>query len=559
MNKNQADVLRSVFSGSANLGTTRGEISILSWNINDGRSRIGGPKVEDADFSKLLAENDIFCLQETKSEIHLPDFICINSNRPDSRSGGVCIGYRKSLKNFISEYKTTASADIIGVSLKAAHFNLRDDIVLLNAYNSPEQSSYSIRKRKELNNEYTSTMDALESIVSDIRPKRSVILAGDLNARVADLIDVYIPSTHQGCNDHVWDSKDYTPIPRRSNKDNSANSSGKTLIDLLQTTDLVLLNGRTVGDIFGEITCYTWNGCSAIDIVCVSRPLYDTIKSMQVLDLNIFSDHRPTRTVISSRKGIMMQTLKANDFEDAPKPYSWSHGPASDENSSAFHYCAEQLKATPSAKADELSSRHLTSPDDVITFSNDLTGLLTSFAGPKPIRSRTKRTNKKKWFDWECRHSKRNLSKACKLYSKHPFDVAARNSFTSAKRAHKNLMSKKKDAYHHDLNAKIHSDRNINWDSFKKLKEEYKEKDPFDVYDLQGFYQFFQDLYDRRCSPTADSHANDEFSTRRRDDEVPQNLVDYSLECLNEDISLDELQRCIGKLQNNKSVSEDLI
>ena len=76
-------------------------LKILSWNIHDAAA-IQGKKVDDPSFLRIINEADIFCLQETKEALKIPNFRCFNSNRVDSRSGGVCLGIRNELSLHLS-------------------------------------------------------------------------------------------------------------------------------------------------------------------------------------------------------------------------------------------------------------------------------------------------------------------------------------------------------------------------------------------------------------------------------------------------------------------------
>lgn len=46
------------------------------------------------------------------------------------------------------------------------------------------------------------------------------------------------------------------------------NNSGKILLNLCRESGLRILNGRTVGDLQGNFTCITYNGCSVVDCTC---------------------------------------------------------------------------------------------------------------------------------------------------------------------------------------------------------------------------------------------------------------------------------------------------
>ncbi|KAL5246686.1 hypothetical protein ACHWQZ_G018788 [Mnemiopsis leidyi] len=78
------------------------------------------------------------------------------------------------------------------------------------------------------------------------------------------------------------------------------------------------------------------------------------------------------------------------------------------------------------------------------------------------------------------------------------------------------------------------------------------DEEPFDIYDLILFQKFFSDLYNRQCCKDHPSIIdNDVRSQHSREHDL--------LHALNEDFTLEELTVTIKKLQNKKSVAEDLI
>jgi hypothetical protein len=54
-------------------------------------------------------------------------------------------------------------------------------------------------------------------------------------------------------------------------------SRGKDLIDLCISSQLRFVNGRVLGDTFGNFTCYTTHGASTLDYVLVSEGILDHI------------------------------------------------------------------------------------------------------------------------------------------------------------------------------------------------------------------------------------------------------------------------------------------
>ena len=116
-------------------------LSILSWNIHGNADTIEGPKNENPDVLDYLCRHHVFCLQETKMEISVPNYRCYNKNRKTSRSGGVCIGVHRSLEKCTKELKTPCS-DIQAIMLRRVIKNPMRDLIIISIYDSPPSSSY---------------------------------------------------------------------------------------------------------------------------------------------------------------------------------------------------------------------------------------------------------------------------------------------------------------------------------------------------------------------------------------------------------------------------------
>ena len=123
------------------LVTVCGDLPILSWNIHDSVTSKEGPKTNDNDFVQVLSQSAIFCLQETKGDVYLQNYECFNNTRPDSRSGGVCIGVHRSLSKEV-KLKNTGCHDF--QALTVFPDDEKNKFTIINVYDSPEQSSYMI-------------------------------------------------------------------------------------------------------------------------------------------------------------------------------------------------------------------------------------------------------------------------------------------------------------------------------------------------------------------------------------------------------------------------------
>ena len=125
---------------------------------------------------------------------------------------------------------------------------------------------------------------------------------GDMNARTHRVKD-YMMNVSDGFHPFNNMVNPDDCLMTRMNTDKTVNEYGKKLIDLCITTQLRILNGRTLGDITGKCTCFKYNGCSAIDYAIVDQSLlkYVTLFTVHCY-LEDISDHCPIGLYIRSRQ-----------------------------------------------------------------------------------------------------------------------------------------------------------------------------------------------------------------------------------------------------------------
>ena len=96
----------------------------------------------------------------------------------------------------------------------------------------------------------------------------------------------------------------------------------------------------------------------------------------------------------------------------------------------------------------------------------------------------------------------------------------------------------------------------INWTAFKRLKDTSQESTPFDDFDINTFYKFFQHLY----TNTSPIDANlKETLKKETDDLITGQRITECLTTLNKNITIEETKNAIKQLSNGKSVSLDVI
>ena len=80
----------------------------------------------------------------------------------------------------------------------------------------------------------------------------------------------------------------------RVSDDQSANTYGKRLLELVRDNDMVIFNGTTCfsnGARNRHFTCFRYNGASVVDYVIVDKDIIHSIKQVEVLSKTPDSDH----------------------------------------------------------------------------------------------------------------------------------------------------------------------------------------------------------------------------------------------------------------------------
>ena len=77
----------------------------------------------------------------------------------------------------------------------------------------------------------------------------------------------------------------------RNSLDNIYNTQGEQLLNLCIASQLRILNGRFVGDLLGNMTCFKPKGCSVVDYALTSVDLIGNVNYFQTLNPTYLSDH----------------------------------------------------------------------------------------------------------------------------------------------------------------------------------------------------------------------------------------------------------------------------
>ena len=165
-------------------------------------------------------------------------------------------------------------------------------------------------------------MDSFEDIeqkLSSLGQDIDIIALGDFNARTATGHDFIRNEDNTNLPDLYDYQVDSIANYPRGNMDMTTNSFGVKLLSLCKSVPLRVCNGRKIGDILGEYTCYKWNGKSTVDYCMVSPRLYPQIQHFFVEKLNpTLSDH--CSIVAKLRTKFIAQRFVSSNYEFQEKP-----------------------------------------------------------------------------------------------------------------------------------------------------------------------------------------------------------------------------------------------
>ena len=302
----------------------KNSLKLLSWNIQ-APSTAEGDKFKIHDFKSKLIEHDFICLQEIRKNVNITGYRSKCNTRTDSNSGGVGIFVKNKYIKGVEFIKDKLCSEYIICRVKKEFFGQSRDIFLVNAYITPENSINSSNSTmgKEV-------LFKLEEVINDLKEKGDVILCGDFNSRIGNKPGIL-----------TNDSSKIIPVPEdyesdkfipRNSQDDKTNPYGTQFIKMVLNNQLIILNGRTLGDFQGKFTSIQKQGCSVVDYIAVTRHLKQKVSYFKVNSLTMYSDHKPLTMEMRCDRidATPEQSLKAN-YQPAPTRFLFN-----EENKSNF-------------------------------------------------------------------------------------------------------------------------------------------------------------------------------------------------------------------------------
>ena len=337
--------------------------------------------------------------------------------------------------------------------------NLQNNFFVVGAYiNDITSSYYDDKIFQELH------MDILEFGSGDT----PILFMGDFNGRTGTLDDVYRES-HQ-IENTISVPSTTTNLPKRRNCDELTNSHGKKIIDICQTYNIVILNGRTKGDMIGNFTHLNNNsGVSTVDYGLCNEYLLDSVDSFMVLPLTGLSDHSKITTIF--KNGIPIPKSNNDDYcWKAPKrKFKWES-----QNKREF---VNALKNMTNEKED---IAHRIEAGLIESSGTKIQQLFIS-AADQSLKVKVKRTGKvginwkkrkksKKWFDKECNSLKTEVHKTAKAKHKDPHNNLLRSKYHEKLKEYKKKCKLKRFQFWQNKLNEVENSLNDSKEFWKKWK-----------------------------------------------------------------------------------------
>ena len=285
-------------------------------------------KCEEPDFVELVKNHDIFIVTETwlsdvDQSCTISGYEYVRSDRKKKKSskrgsGGVLAYYKHSLKTGITKF-TSKCSDLMWIKLNKQFFGLEQDWYLCCAYVVPKNSSL-------VNKATLQHLEVLSQEIAFYQSKGGILIMGDLNCRMGQYQE-NINLAPYDINDESLHKDEIMDLPTRRCMDSSINQQGRDFKKVINSSHLIILNGRVVGDMSGMYTCHTYNGSFVVDYCMVTPDIYKHVQYFKILPMEWYSDHTPITASFRIKSTSTNHDQNSNydvNIENFPPKFKWS-------------------------------------------------------------------------------------------------------------------------------------------------------------------------------------------------------------------------------------------
>lgn len=209
-----------------------------------------------------------------------------SSNTKKGRySGGISLYYRDQFTDKIKIIEQNQTG-ILWIKIQRDVFDFNEDVYLCNIYIPPVSSK--LRNAGDFD-----IYEQLEQGIIAYKMLGKIFITGDFNSRTSNAIDLL------DFDKYLDEERDFSnfsdlQIRDRVNKDHVLDPSGRRLLLLCQTSNLIIANWWVLSDCSsGEFTYCSHNGLSVVDYLLLNPNDVQHLTDFKVLEFNEFSDHAP--------------------------------------------------------------------------------------------------------------------------------------------------------------------------------------------------------------------------------------------------------------------------
>ena len=463
-------------------------------------------------------------------------------------SGGIGIFIKSDILN-IEIVDISKSDNVVWIKIQNVLFC--DDIYVGIVYMPPESSRYAMAK---------DIFSVLAEDIFSLSVNGHILLCGDFNARTGLLSDF-----HLNCHGSLGHSSDDLPYfvdhyenitVERVNQDKNVNSYGRDLIDLCKSAGIYIVNGRTGSDKdLGRFTRVDTTGCSVVDYLLCSLKFKSYLVNFKIGDKVPESDHLPIEFDLSINTQDKIKS-KLNS-RDCYNTETWCRYKINDVGLDEFK---QNILNEHTLKLMEKVNEAMIFNDNVNIVSSLYSKILLDAADKSFAKYKTgvlKKTGAQPiWFDNECKIARKRAICAYKENDKYNAEaIQCRNQYRA-------LKQKKIRAFRKSLHEKIDNCNDGKQQSMWYILNPYLNRKTSIGLMNEEFYDAFSILADNQAEISDLDYENSVklFLSNYDNGNLDELCTDSNINAvLNSNITFQELNSVIVKLQNKKSPGIDAI
>ena len=213
-----------------------------------------------------------------------------------------------------------------------------------------------------------------------------------------------------------------------------------------------MINGRILGNLLGEFTCYTAQGKSAVDYLLASPSFIPEIKSMFILDLvPTLSDHTPIKFCIKINT-CLKDDCAITKLNPLPDKIIWNK-----DKSDKFELYL-QSDEYKQIFADLVLQDCPSNQTTIDNFTNTISDAMINAAKKaemeckvtrlhKGVRKKVNRCRHPKWYEESCSLAFKNIQNTSKLLKIRPNDPYLRGLLSKETKFYKKLTKQKQSEF----------------------------------------------------------------------------------------------------------------